>query len=407
MQVPTGSGTEILLATKVTLGSAFDPPICGIPQAACDNATRVLREQVASKLEVCSALGKRAIRRSVRIQFDACIVELNALEANMTQQADSCAALPAPCSGRGNCTEGVCSCEESWYGVACSVQPSCRYWDVNASRWSTDGCRMLTLSANGSSAGRAVCACDHLTEFAVVSNVLTRPDAFFSALSRLKVNLPFPTSWSAFVESLERVTFAEAATVGFSIVAALLLLHFTALLDDAKAYINSPPAWRRKLGELTAAGYSGIVVWGVAAVALFIFEEHHLLLVLVVNRATGEYGYSELLIIGIELTLSETAAVILFWGTSADNKDPLVQLWATLVGMFIKFIVAFIGERSLHPSAHHNHVRHRPQAHVEGTAPSLRPRTTALSSRPRLPHVTRVVPRSLLLLARSSRRGYP
>ena len=80
MQVPTGSGTEILLATKVTLGSAFDPPYCGIPQAACDNATRVLREQVASKLEVCSALGKRAIRRSVRIQFDACIVELNALE---------------------------------------------------------------------------------------------------------------------------------------------------------------------------------------------------------------------------------------------------------------------------------------------------------------------------------------
>ena len=129
--MPTGSGTEILLATKVTLGSASDEPICGIPQAACDNATRVLREQVASKLEACSALGKRAIRRSVRIQFDACIIELNALEANMTQQADSCAALPAPCNGRGNCTEGVCSCEESWYGAACSVQPNGRLMAVD------------------------------------------------------------------------------------------------------------------------------------------------------------------------------------------------------------------------------------------------------------------------------------
>ena len=131
VKVNSGSGSEILLATKVSLGSPDDPPICGLPQAACDSETRALREQVQSKLEVCSALGKRALSRSRRQQFDACVAELTSLEANMTLQADSCAALPAPCNGRGNCTAGICSCEESWYGVACSVQPSCRYWDGN------------------------------------------------------------------------------------------------------------------------------------------------------------------------------------------------------------------------------------------------------------------------------------
>ena len=71
----------------------------------------------------------------------------------------------------------MASCDGGWYGVSCDSQPSCRYWDTNASDWSTAGCRMATLAfddANASNVGRVVCACDHLTEFAVVANVLER-----------------------------------------------------------------------------------------------------------------------------------------------------------------------------------------------------------------------------------------
>ena len=54
----------------------------------------------------------------------------------------------------------------------------------------------LTLLGEHGVVGRMVCACDHLTEFAVIASVLSRPDAFFSSLGRLKINLPAPLRYA-------------------------------------------------------------------------------------------------------------------------------------------------------------------------------------------------------------------
>lgn len=50
----------------------------------------------------------------------------------------------------------------------------------------------LTPLGEHGAVGRMVCACDHLTEFAVIASVLSRPDTFFNSLGRLKINLPAP-----------------------------------------------------------------------------------------------------------------------------------------------------------------------------------------------------------------------
>lgn len=121
----------------------------------------------------CAAFAKRSLRGgAAAAQAAQCIAQLKEIDVNLTAQAAHCAALPLPCNGRGNCTEGQCVCMPTWYGTQCETQPTCRYWDVAAKNWSTDGCRMTSLVVGDDPReGRIVCACDHLTEFAVVSNV--------------------------------------------------------------------------------------------------------------------------------------------------------------------------------------------------------------------------------------------
>lgn len=123
--------------------------------------------------------------------------------------------------------------------------------------------------------------------------MLARPDVFFSAISRLEINLPIPLSWSDFVRSLRRVTGAEAACLGVTFALLLWGLHFATVRDDQQAYITLPPRWRVWISDAAASHWLGNLLWLFAAMALFAFESHHIFCVLLVNHAVAVYGYAE------------------------------------------------------------------------------------------------------------------
>ena len=193
LKVPTGSGQEILIKTRVVLGNPNATSECTEDLGpACDNVTTATQAEIDALALECEVKAKRAVRPGkARAEVDACLAVLEELDANLTAQAAHCAALPMPCNGRGECNDGLCVCAPSWYGPQCEVQPACKFWDVASQNWSTTGCRMASLTLEGAY-GHMVCACDHLTEFAVVANALVRPDEFFNALGRLSINIPIP-----------------------------------------------------------------------------------------------------------------------------------------------------------------------------------------------------------------------
>ena len=172
LKVPSGSGNpDILISSAVVLGES-NSSLCGAFEAECDNTTRSMQREADAEAVRCAALAKKSLRGGEAAnEAAACISRLHELDANLTAQAARCAALPEPCNGRGACIDGRCVCDDTWYGAQCETQPSCRYWDVQAKNWSTDGCRMATIQTTNGRDGHIVCACDHLTEFAVVSNV--------------------------------------------------------------------------------------------------------------------------------------------------------------------------------------------------------------------------------------------
>ena len=123
--------------------------------------------------------------------------------------------------------------------------------------------------------------------------MLARPDAFFSAISRLEINLPIPLSLADFVRSLQRVTAYEVAGLAMALVLLGWGLHIATVYDDAKAYITLPPQWRVWISDVAASHWIGKFLWLLAGVALFLFESHHLFCVLLVNHAVAVYGYAE------------------------------------------------------------------------------------------------------------------
>lgn len=122
------AASQILIATRVTL--SYNPnatAACGGRERECDEATAALQQEADELQARCERLAKKTVRGgSASRRVEACLAELNSLDANLTAQAQRCATLPAPCGGRGNCTEGVCVCDPSWYGPQCETQPSCR-----------------------------------------------------------------------------------------------------------------------------------------------------------------------------------------------------------------------------------------------------------------------------------------
>jgi hypothetical protein len=99
---------------------------CGGPHADCDAATEALQANVSAVVARCQRLAKGALFGST--ELNACISYAKALDANLTAHVATCTALPAPCNGRGNCTEAGCNCTDGWSGAQCDSQSLCKYW---------------------------------------------------------------------------------------------------------------------------------------------------------------------------------------------------------------------------------------------------------------------------------------
>ena len=50
------------------------------------------------------------------------------------------------------------------------------------------------------------CECDHLTDFALVADVMADPAAFFGAIMQLELNVPIPLSLSELLTKLSALT---------------------------------------------------------------------------------------------------------------------------------------------------------------------------------------------------------
>lgn len=90
------------------------------------------------------------------------------------------------CNGVGTCVDGLCVCPPGYIDSNCSQKLECRYWDANASAWSTQGV-VSTLSADGLGLS---CDTVHLTNFGGVLNI---PTSVEELLEELKEAFTFST----------------------------------------------------------------------------------------------------------------------------------------------------------------------------------------------------------------------
>ena len=75
----------------------------------------------------------------------------------------------------------------------------------------------------------------HMAARVVVAAVLARPDAFFSSITKLQINLPIPLSWADFLNSIKRLTPREIGLIMLIIAMMQLGLLFATTRDDRSA----------------------------------------------------------------------------------------------------------------------------------------------------------------------------
>ena len=162
--------------------------------------------------------------------------------------------LPLSCSGRGTCnSEGRCECWGANLRDNCEEEPHCRFWNVdgvNGSDWSGEGVKLVVFDRGS---GGGVCATTHLTDFAIVSDVLARPDEGFvffeDADLDLAVHLPLPLTLEEILARLRDLVGRDYVAIILCAVVPLLLMAMAAWYDDKRAYVEFFPRWHERLGQ--------------------------------------------------------------------------------------------------------------------------------------------------------------
>jgi len=81
------------------------------------------------------------------------------------------------CSGRGNCTDGLCVCPPGFIDAQCSVSIDCNFWSDDLGAWSSEG---VSSTIRG---GSVVCSTTHLTTFGGIISLPTSVDELLKELA--------------------------------------------------------------------------------------------------------------------------------------------------------------------------------------------------------------------------------
>eukprot|EP00966_Prymnesium_polylepis_P226488 5239028-Prymnesium_polylepis.1 len=139
-------------------------------------------------------------------RYAECAARFDQLTAEAAAANSSCAELPPPCNGHGQCIDGQCVCDVGTHGGQCEAAPNCSFWDYGRQSWSGEGCRLarqpgsqgtpgaLLLFPESMDNGTLVCECDHLTDFGVLFGEIIFDQSTYSedVFSRV-LSLSFPT----------------------------------------------------------------------------------------------------------------------------------------------------------------------------------------------------------------------
>ena len=298
-------------------------------------ATAALTEQQA----VCSQEKEDAGNDISKTSFPEC--ELLAVMAVAARaKNEECMALPMPCNGRGACDgeTGACSCSGNNLGPSCGEAPACRYWDVAASGWATSGLKLEKLDPT---TGGAVCATSHLTDFAVVSDVLTSPDAFFESFADLNVNLPKAMTLEELLAVLADIEPEEYSAMGLATLFACGLMWLAVLYDDRRAYVEFFPRWHSFLGQegLGSKILKASITWQAWAAQLTVLlASNHYFAIFFVLPSMPTRRTQRLMTVYL-VVLSQFAVLILFFG---QEQTGLTALWGILLANGIVVVIKVI-----------------------------------------------------------------
>jgi len=348
---------------------------CGRPQEACDNETIRLQRQVTSKEEECDQLGAKAVWG--RGEFDACRETMLALDANLSYHvANICKRLPAPCSGRGNCTAesppsiiDTCTCNPGWSGAQCDEERLCRFYDSALPGWSTEGCRTLSIVENQTTGvGSMLCACDHLTDFAVAAAVMANPAAFFNSLSSLEINIPIPLSLDELIRKVEDMPVQNWVGMGVMLLLMGVGVRTASKCDDHHAYRAYHPGWVGKL--LGSNNRQQSWVRRALMIQMALFLAGHPVVGLFLALPGSHFSRAQKAVIVYLLLLLQFYGQLLFWG--AGNEGPFVRVWAFIIDYMISLLAEGFAA-TMFAYAMVEQVTAEPELHIPTTKEDLPP----------------------------------
>jgi hypothetical protein len=172
--------------------------------------------------------------------------------------------------------------------------------------------------------GNAVCTTTHLTDFAMLTDVVAEPDAFFAAATELDINLPVVMSGEELLSVLANISPGAWSAIALTGTVMVMLFLLAQRYDDRHAYTAFYPKW---FEFLSCFGGSKLFR-SVGAQLILLGTTNHFLMIFFVLPSIPTTRTQRLMTV-YQVVLTELIVLMMFYGTS--NTNPLVSLWAQII----------------------------------------------------------------------------